>query len=133
MDALCFRGIILWKEYSFRVVMKRSIETNSSSLKLIGTIEWCDNFSSSIYWITIDCFINGQLIRGGWLGCVICLGFICYNSIFRPALGEIMDEHFMMIWSSLLESLRPVEGIIDTKNVIYVNQGWNITLIYTQL
>jgi divalent metal cation (Fe/Co/Zn/Cd) transporter len=26
-------AIILWKEYSFRLVMKRSIETNSSSLK----------------------------------------------------------------------------------------------------
>jgi divalent metal cation (Fe/Co/Zn/Cd) transporter len=26
-------GTIIWKEYSFRLVMRRSVETNSSSLK----------------------------------------------------------------------------------------------------
>jgi divalent metal cation (Fe/Co/Zn/Cd) transporter len=29
----CIGAIIIWKEYSFRLVMRRSVETNSSSLK----------------------------------------------------------------------------------------------------
>jgi divalent metal cation (Fe/Co/Zn/Cd) transporter len=32
MDSSCIGAIIIWKEYSFRLVM-RSVETNSSSLK----------------------------------------------------------------------------------------------------
>jgi divalent metal cation (Fe/Co/Zn/Cd) transporter len=33
MDSSCIGAIIIWKEYSFRLVMRRSVETNSSSLK----------------------------------------------------------------------------------------------------
>jgi divalent metal cation (Fe/Co/Zn/Cd) transporter len=33
MDSSCIGGNIIWKEYSFRLVMRRSVETNSSSLK----------------------------------------------------------------------------------------------------
>jgi divalent metal cation (Fe/Co/Zn/Cd) transporter len=46
-------------------------------------------------------------------------GFILFNAylIFRPALGEIMDEH---VHDDLIEKIRAtsnqVEGIIDTEN-----------------
>jgi divalent metal cation (Fe/Co/Zn/Cd) transporter len=59
------------------------------------------------------------------LGCVFALVlFVTIATVFRPALGEIMDEH---LYDDLIESIRVVashvEGIIDTESVSYVNQG----------
>jgi divalent metal cation (Fe/Co/Zn/Cd) transporter len=53
------------------------------------------------------------------LGSTLASGFILFNAylIFRPALGEIMDEH---VHDDLIEKIRAtsnqVEGIIDTEN-----------------
>jgi divalent metal cation (Fe/Co/Zn/Cd) transporter len=53
-------------------------------------------------------------------------GFILYNSylIFRPALGEIMDEHLN---DDLIEEIRrvssQVEGIIDTEKCFIRKAG----------
>jgi divalent metal cation (Fe/Co/Zn/Cd) transporter len=53
-------------------------------------------------------------------------GFILFNAylIFRPALGEIMDEH---VHDDLIEKIRAtsnqVEGIIDTENAFIRKAG----------
>jgi divalent metal cation (Fe/Co/Zn/Cd) transporter len=53
-------------------------------------------------------------------------GFILFNAylIFRPALGEIMDEH---LYDDLIESIREVsqqvEGIIDTEKCFIRKAG----------
>ena len=53
-------------------------------------------------------------------------GFILYNSykIFRPALGEIMDEH---VYDDLVDDIRKVsltvEGIIDTEKCFIRKSG----------
>jgi divalent metal cation (Fe/Co/Zn/Cd) transporter len=56
------------------------------------------------------------------LGSTFASGFILFNAylIFRPALGEIMDEH---VHDDLIEKIRAtsnqVEGIIDTEKMLY--------------
>jgi divalent metal cation (Fe/Co/Zn/Cd) transporter len=53
-------------------------------------------------------------------------------TVFRPVLGEIMDEH---LYDDLIESIRVVashvEGIIDTENIR--KSGMKYHVIYTQL
>jgi cation diffusion facilitator family transporter len=113
-------AIILWKEYSFRVVMKRSKETNSSSLKADAWHHRSDAITSIAAFIGISIALilgKGYESADDWAA-LFASGFILYNSylIFRPALGEIMDEH---LYDDLVIEVRKVsaqvEGIIDTE------------------
>lgn len=121
-------AIILWKEYSFRVVMQRSIETNSSSLKADAWHHRSDAITSVAAFIGITIAIlmgKGYESADDWAA-LFASCFICYNSylIFRPALGEIMDEH---LYDDLIESIRTVaskvEGIIDTEKCFIRKSG----------
>ncbi|MET0759400.1 MAG: cation transporter dimerization domain-containing protein, partial [Flavobacterium sp.] len=57
---------------------------------------------------------------------LLASGFILYNSylIFRPALGEIMDEH---LYDDLIDEIRKVshqvDGIIDTEKCFIRKSG----------
>ena len=113
-------GIIIWKEYSFRLVMKRGIEANSSSLKADAWHHRSDAITSvtALIGITIALVLGkGYEAADDWAALFASV-FIVYNSymIFRPALGEIMDEH---LYDDLEESIRlisiKVEGIIATE------------------
>ncbi len=113
-------AIILWKEYSFRLVVKRAKETNSSSLKADAWHHRSDALTSiaAFVGISIALFLGkGYESADDWAA-LFASGFILYNSylIFRPALGEIMDEH---LYDDLVEEIRQVshqvEGIIDTE------------------
>jgi cation diffusion facilitator family transporter len=121
-------AIILWKEYSFRLVMKRSIETNSSSLKADAWHHRSDAITSVAAFTGISIALlmgKGYESADDWAA-LFASGFICYNSyrIFRPALGEIMDEH---LYDDLIESIRVVashvEGIIDTEKCFIRKSG----------
>lgn len=112
--------IIIWKEYSFRVVMKKSIETNSSSLKADAWHHRSDAITSVAAFIGITialCMGKGYESADDWAA-LFASFFILYNSylIFRPALGEIMDEH---LYDDLIAEIREVSGtvngIIDTE------------------
>ena len=112
--------IIFWKEFSFRKVMKRSIETNSSSLKADAWHHRSDAITSiaAFIGISIALFLGkGYEAADDWAA-LFASGFIFYNSylIFRPALGEIMDEHLN---DDLVDEIRKVslhvEGIIGTE------------------
>lgn len=121
-------AIIIWKEYSFRIVMKRSIQTNSSSLKADAWHHRSDAITSVAAFLGISIALilgNGYESADDWAA-LFASGFILYNSylIFRPALGEIMDEH---LYDDLIEQIRivslQVDGIIDTEKCFIRKAG----------
>lgn len=121
-------AIIIWKEYSFRVVIKRSIETNSSSLKADAWHHRSDAITSIAAFIGISAALflgKGYEAADDWAA-LFAAGFICYNSylIFRPALGEIMDEHLN---EDLIVEIRKVaqqvEGVVDTEKCFIRKAG----------
>ena len=120
--------IIGWKEYSFQMVMKKSIITNSSSLKADAWHHRSDAITSVAAFIGISIAL---ILGKGYESADDCAAlfasfFILYNSylIFRPALGEIMDEHR---YEDLVENIRQeslkVEGIIGTEKCFIRKAG----------
>lgn len=121
-------AIIVWKEYSFRLVMKRSRETNSSSLRADAWHHRSDAITSVAAFIGISIALilgKGYESADDWAA-LFASGFILYNSylIFRPALGEIMDEHLN---DDLIDEIRKVsfqvDGIIDTEKCFIRKSG----------
>ena len=121
-------AIIIWKEFSFRLVMKRGIQTNSSSLKADAWHHRSDAITSVAAFIGISIAIilgKGYESADDWAA-LFASGFILYNSylIFRPALGEIMDEH---LYDDLVAEIRTVslnvEGIIETEKCFIRKSG----------
>jgi len=121
-------AIIIWKEYSFRLVMKRSVETNSSSLRADAWHHRSDAITSVAAFIGISIALilgKGYESADDWAA-LFASGFILYNSylIFRPALGEIMDEH--LNYDLVIEIRRvsnQVEGIIGTEKCFVRKAG----------
>jgi cation diffusion facilitator family transporter len=120
--------IILWKEISFRIVLKKSKETNSYSLKADAWHHRSDAITSIMAFIGISIaliFGKGYETADDWAA-LFASAFILYNSylIFRPALGEIMDEH---LYDDLLEEIREesikVEGVIGTEKCFIRKAG----------
>ncbi len=120
--------IILWKEISFRIVIKKSKETNSSSLKADAWHHRSDAITSVMAFIGISIAIifgEGYETADDWAA-LIASAFILYNSylIFRPALGEIMDEH---VYDDLILDIRVkslnVEGVLDTEKCFIRKSG----------
>jgi cation diffusion facilitator family transporter len=120
--------IIGWKEYSFQTVMKKSIITNSSSLKADAWHHRSDAITSVAAFIGISIALilgKGYESADDWAALFASV-FILYNSymIFRPALGEIMDEHR---YDDLVENIRQeslkVEGIIGTEKCFIRKAG----------
>lgn len=112
--------IILWKEISYRFVLKKGNESNSSSLKADAWHHRSDAITSLMAFIGISIAIfmgKGYETADDWAA-LLASGFILYNSylIFRPALGEIMDEH---LYDDLVEEIRAktknVNGVIGTE------------------
>lgn len=112
--------IIIWKEISYRIVIKKSIQTNSSSLKADAWHHRSDAITSVSAFIGISIalfFGKGYESADDWAA-LFGSAFILYNSylIFRPALSEIMDEH---IYDDTIELIRfnslKVKGVIDTE------------------
>jgi cation diffusion facilitator family transporter len=125
---LVLGAIIIWKEYSFRLVMRRSLETNSSSLKADAWHHRSDAITSVAAFIGISVALllgKGYESADDWAA-LFASGFILFNAylIFRPALGEIMDEH---VYDKLIENIREVshqvEGIIDTEKCFIRKAG----------
>lgn len=120
--------IILWKEISFRIVIKKSKETNSSSLKADAWHHRSDAITSIMAFIGIAIaliFGKGYEKADDWAA-LFASTFILYNSylIFRPALGEIMDEH---LYDDLLEEIRAasikVPGVLGTEKCFIRKAG----------
>ena len=121
-------AIIIWKEISFRIVLKRSVESNSSSLKADAWHHRSDAITSvaAFVGISIALFLGkGYESADDWAA-LFASTFILYNSylIFRPALGEIMDEH---LYDDVVLSIRKVagtvEGIVTTEKCFIRKSG----------
>ncbi|MCR9265056.1 MAG: cation diffusion facilitator family transporter [Flavobacteriaceae bacterium] len=120
--------IILWKEISFRIVIKKSKETHSSSLRADAWHHRSDAITSIMAFIGITIalvFGKGYETADDWAA-LLASSFILYNSylIFRPALGEIMDEH---LYDDLLEEIREesikVKGVVGTEKCFIRKAG----------
>lgn len=106
--------LIIWKEISFRLVMSKAKTTNSSSLKADAWHHRSDAITSIAAFIGISIalfFGKGYETADDWAA-LFASGFILYNSylIFRPALGEIMDEHLN---EDLVVEIRKVSLTVD--------------------
>jgi len=120
--------IILWKEYSFRLVMKRSKEANSSSLRADAWHHRSDAITSvaAFIGISIALFFGKGYESADDLAALFASGFIFYNSykIFRPALGEIMDEN---LYDDLIVEIRKVslqvKGVESTEKCFIRKAG----------
>jgi cation diffusion facilitator family transporter len=121
-------AIILWKEISYRLVLKKSVETKSSSLRADAWHHRSDAITSMAAFVGISIalyFGKGYESADDWAA-LFASGFILYNSylIFRPALGEILDEH---VYDDLVEEIRTialqVNGIIATEKCFIRKTG----------
>jgi cation diffusion facilitator family transporter len=120
--------IIIWKEASYRFVIRKSKETHSSSLKADAWHHRSDAITSVAAFIGISIaliFGDGYESADDWAALFSC-GFILYNcyKIFRPALGEIMDES---IYPEMEERIRKVsmtaEGVTATEKLLIRKTG----------
>jgi cation diffusion facilitator family transporter len=120
--------LIIWKEVSFRLVMKKAMVTNSSSLKADAWHHRSDAITSIAAFIGISIALllgKGYEASDDWAA-LFASGFILYNSykIFRPALGEIMDEH---LYDDLVADIRAVsisvDGIVGTEKCFIRKAG----------
>jgi len=121
-------AIILWKEISYRIVIRKSKQTNSTSLKADAWHHRSDAITSVMAFIGISIaliFGKGYESADDWAA-LFASGFILYNSylIFRPALGEIMDEHQYdgLIQEIRLKSLK-VDGVLGTEKCFIRKSG----------
>jgi len=121
-------GIIIWKELFYRFVSRKSEETHSSSLKADAWHHRSDAITSLMAFVGISIAL--------WLGpgyesaddyaALLASGFIAYNAylIFRPALGEMMDEHR---YDDLIVRVRTiaheVDGVRDTEKCFVRKTG----------
>lgn len=121
-------AIIIWKELSYHHVMKKSRETGSGSLAADAWHHRSDAITSIAAFIGISIalfFGKGYESADDWAA-LFASGFILYNSylIFRPALGEIMDEH---LYEDVVDDIRrfskEVDGIIDTEKCFVRKAG----------
>ena len=125
---LVLATIIIWKEISFRLVMRKSKLTNSSSLKADAWHHRSDAITSIAAFIGISIALilgKGYEAADDWAA-LFASGFIFYNSylIFRPALGEIMDEH---TYDELVQKIKSVslevEGVSGTEKCFVRKAG----------
>lgn len=120
--------IIIWKEISFQIVIKKSKQINSSSLKADAWHHRSDAITSIMAFIGISIAIyfgKGYETADDWAA-LLASGFILYNSylILRPALGEIMDEQ---VYDVLIEKVREksieVDGVLGTEKCFIRKAG----------
>lgn len=122
-------AIIIWKEISFQIVMKKSRETHSTALKADAWHHRSDAITSVAAFVGITIaliFGKGYETADDWAA-LFAAGFILYNCyhIFRPALGEIMDEH---TYDELVDEIRlvseKVDGVVGTEKCYVRKAGF---------
>lgn len=121
-------AIILVKEGFYRYVTKSSEETNSTSLKADAWHHRSDAITSLMAFIGISIAIifgEGYETADDWAA-LLAAGIIAYNAflIFRPALGEIMDEdtHDELVLQ-IRKSAIKVDGVLGTEKCMVRKMG----------
>lgn len=107
-------GIIIWKEISFRFVMNKGKKTGSLSLQADAWHHRADAISSliALFGISISLLLGSDYSKADDWAAIISALFIVYNAytIFRPALGEILDEH---THHDLIDKIREMENDVE--------------------
>lgn len=131
---LWFLGvIILWKEASYRFVIRKSKETHSSSLKADAWHHRSDAITSVAAFIGISVALilgPGYEAADDWAA-LFSSAFILYNcyKIFRPALGEIMDENIYPEMEKRIRSVSlNVDGVSATEKLLLRKTGMTYQL-----
>jgi cation diffusion facilitator family transporter len=106
---LVLGAIIIWKEISFQYILKKSKESNSTALKAEAWHQRSDAITSIAAFVGVSIAIyygQGYETADDWAA-LFASAFILYNCylIFRPALGELMDEH---VHDDLIKNIREV-------------------------
>jgi cation diffusion facilitator family transporter len=121
-------AVILIKELTYQYVNKKSKETRSSSLAADAWHHRSDALTSMMAFIGIGIALllgKGYETADDWAA-LLAAGFIVYNAfhIFRPALGEIMDEHQ---YDDIVEEIRrnaiKIEGVHATEKCLVRKLG----------
>lgn len=125
---LVLGSIILWKEISYRILIKKSQETHSSALKADAWHHRSDAITSvaAFLGIVIALLLGEKFAAADDVAALFAAAFILYNSylIFRPALGEIMDEHsYDELQANIKNQALQVEGIIETRDCLVRKSG----------
>lgn len=121
-------AIILWKELSYRWVLRKSIEENSTTLRAEAWHHRSDAISSIAAFIGISIALilgKGYENADDWAA-LFAAGFIMYNAylIFRPALGEIMDEqNYDELKREIREVSKKVDGVSGTEKLFIRKVG----------
>lgn len=121
-------GIVLVKEIFYRIIHRKSEETKSSSLKADAWHHRSDAITSALAFVGIlIAIIMGPGYESADDWAALCAsGIIAYNAylIFRPALGEILDEH---LYDDMVAEIRTVAehvtGVIDTEKCFVRKTG----------
>lgn len=119
-------AIIIWKEISYRVVLKRSKETESLTLESDARHHRTDAITSLVAFIGISIAIITEHKQADEWAALVTAGVILYNSylIFRPALSEMMDEHrYDELTDQIREVSKTVPGIIYTEKCLIRKMG----------
>jgi cation diffusion facilitator family transporter len=121
-------GIILWKESLYQVVMKRAKKVHSSSLRAEAWHHRSDAITSIAAFVGISIAIyggEGFEVADDYAALVAC-GFILYNCyrLFRPALGEVMDEdNYEELTLLIRETAMEVPGVEGTEKCFIRKAG----------
>lgn len=121
-------AIVLYKEISFQFVIRRSRKTNSTSLKADAWHHRSDAVTSvaAMIGISIALYMGpGYAAADDWAA-LFAAGFICFNAyhIFRPALGEIMDENLHEdLITKIREEAPKVNGVLGTEKCFVRKTG----------
>ncbi len=107
-------GIVIYKEIAYRFVNKKGKEINSSSLSADAWHHRSDAITSLLAFLGISIaliFGEGYESADDWAA-LIASSFIVYNAylIFRPVLGELMDEH---LYDDLVAEIRSISMTIE--------------------
>jgi cation diffusion facilitator family transporter len=121
-------AIIVWKELSYQWVKRKSKEIKSTVLEAEAWHHRSDAITSAAAFIGISVAVimgDEYAVADDWAA-LLASGFILYNAymIFRPALGEMMDEN---LHEDLIEEIRivsqKVNGVLDTEKCFIRKAG----------
>lgn len=112
--------IVAWKEFTYRKVLKRARDLESTSLKADAWHHRSDAISSLIALIGVGVAVvfGPGFEKADEVAAIAAAGFIYYNSylILRPALGEVMDEHrYPELEDEVRALAMEVDGVLDTE------------------
>jgi cation diffusion facilitator family transporter len=121
-------AIIVIKELSYRFVVKRSVETGSGSLKADAWHHRSDAITSlcAFIGISIALMLGDEYASADDWAALVSSALIFMNAylIFRPALGEIMDENLHHVFiDKIREVSEEVPGVVRLEKILVRKSG----------